>query len=312
MLRIVFMGTPQFSVPILEALIEKYEVVGVVTQPDKLVGRKKELVKTPVKVVAEKYGIPVFQPIKIREDYQNIIDLNPDLIVTAAYGQIVGTKLLFSPKYKSINVHGSLLPKHRGGAPIQRAIMNGDKTTGITIMYMAKGMDSGDMLAQKEIEILDTDTSTTLFDKLSIVGRDLLLEVIPKLINNEITPIKQDESLVTYSYNILPSEEKIDFSKDATSIYNLIRSLLDEPCAYFNFLGFDSDTDRIKILEAKVGSIITDKEPGSIVSKSKKYFTIACGNGTTLDIYRVQPFGKNKMSATDFINGGLRKYWKES
>lgn len=312
MLRIVFMGTPNFSVPILEALIENYEVVGVVTQPDKLVGRKRELVKTPVKKVAEKYGIPVFQPIKIREDYQGIIDLNPDLIVTAAYGQIVGTKLLFSPKYKSINVHGSLLPKHRGGAPIQRAIMNGDKTTGITIMYMAKGMDSGDMLAQKEIEILDTDTSSTLFERLSLVGRDLLLEVIPKLINNEIVPIKQDESLVTYSYNILPEEERIDFSKDATSIYNQIRSLLDEPCAYFNFKGFDSDTDRIKVVEAKIGSITTFKEPGSIVGKSKKYFTIACGNGTTLDIYKLQPFGKNKMSATDFINGGLRKYWKEN
>lgn len=311
MLKIVFMGTPKFSVPILEALIEKYDVIGVVTQPDKLVGRKKELVYSPVKVCALEHGIKVIQPTKIRKEYQEIIDLNPDMIVTAAYGQIVGKELLEFPKYKCINVHGSLLPKHRGGAPIQRAIMNGDVTTGITIMYMAKGMDSGDMLSQRSIEILDTDTSSTLFDKLSLLGRDLLMETIPLLIEGKITPVKQNEVEATYSYNIDPSEEQIDFNKDAKVIYNQIRSLLDEPCAYFNFIGFDDNTDRIKVVEATVGDIVTDKAPGMVVSKTKKYFTIACGNGTTLNIHKLQPFGKKVMNASEFINGGLRKYWKE-
>ncbi len=311
MLRIVFMGTPTFSVPILEALIEKYNVVGVVTQPDKLVGRKKELVSTPVKVCALKHNIKVFQPTRIKKEYQEILALNPDLIVTAAYGQIIGKEILDYPKYRCINVHGSLLPKHRGGAPIQRSIINGDQTTGITIMYMEKGMDSGDILKQKEIEILDSDNSTTLFEKLSLVGRDLLMEVIPDLIEGKIVPIKQDESLVTYSYNIEPSEEQINFNKDALHVVNLIRGLAMEPGAYFYFNGFCENIDRIKVLEAKVGSTITDKKPGEIVSKTKKYFTMACGNKTTIDIYQIQPFGKKIMNASDFINGGLRKYWKE-
>ena len=312
MLKIVFMGTPEFSVPILDALNKEYDVIGVVTQPDKYVGRKKELTFSPVKKYAIEHNLKVFQPVKIRTDYQEIIDLEPDLIVTAAYGQIVGTKLLYAPKYKSINVHGSLLPKHRGGAPIQRAIMNGDKITGITIMYMEKGMDSGDILSQEELVIEDLDTSTTLFNKLSILGRDLLMKTIPLLVEGKITPQKQDESMVSYSYNILPEEERIDFSKDAKDVYNLIRSLLDEPGAYFNFIGFEENTDRIKVLEAKVGTVLTDKLPGQIVTKSKKFFTMACGNGTTIDIYRIQPFGKKPMPSSDFINGGLRKYWKEN
>ena len=311
MLKIVFMGTPNFSVPILEALIDKYNVVGVVTQPDKIVGRKKELVASPVKECALKHGIQVFQPTKIKNQYQDILALEPDIIITAAYGQIVGEELLNYPKYKCVNVHGSLLPKHRGGAPIQRSIMNGDQETGITIMYMAKAMDSGDILSQRSIKIEDTDTSTTLFSKLSILGRDLLLETLPLLIDNKIEPIKQDESLVTFSYNLMPEEEQIDFSKDARSIFNQIRSLLDEPCAYFNFNGYPDATDRVKVLEATVGEAFTDKAPGEIVSKTKKYFTMACGNNTTLNIHKVQPFGKKPMNASDFINGGLRKYWKE-
>jgi methionyl-tRNA formyltransferase len=201
MLKIVFMGTPEFSVPILEALYNTYDVLAVVTQPDKIVGRKKELQKSPVKIFAEEKGIKVFQPVKIREDYEEIMNLGADLIVTAAYGQIVGMKLLNSPRFKSINVHGSLLPRHRGGAPIQRAIMNGDKVTGITIMYMAKRMDAGDILNQREIEILDTDTSSSLFKKMSLLGRDLLMETIPNLINGNImapdTP-KINITLVTF------------------------------------------------------------------------------------------------------------------
>ena len=207
MLKIVFMGTPNFSVPILEALIEKYEVVGVVTQPDKEVGRKRILQPTPVKECALAHNVKVFQPKNIREEYQEIIDLNPDLIVTAAYGQIVGTKLLKYPKYKSINVHASLLPLYRGGAPIHKAIMDGQKETGVTIMYMEKKMDAGDILAQRSMPILDTDNCGLMFEKLSYLGRDLLIETIEKLIDGSIVPLKQDESKVTYAYNISKEEE---------------------------------------------------------------------------------------------------------
>lgn len=311
MLKIVFMGTPEFSVPILEALYNTYEVVGVVTQPDKFVGRKKELQMSPVKEFALKKGLKVFQPVKIREDYEEIMNLNPDLIVTAAYGQIVGMKLLNSPRFKSINVHGSILPKHRGGAPIQRAIMNGDKETGITIMYMAKKMDAGDILSQKTITIEDDDTSSTLFKKMSILGRDLLMETIPLLIDGKITPIKQVEEDATFSYNIESHEEEIDFSKDAKVIERTLRALLDEPGMYFYFNGFKEPSDRIKVYDAKISDQSHTLEIGSIVSTTKKYFTMACGNGTCLDIYEVQPVGKKKMKACDFINGGLKKYRKE-
>lgn len=311
MLKIVFMGTPEFSVPILEALYNTYEVVGVVTQPDKIVGRKKELQMSPVKKYALEKGLKVFQPVKIREDYEDILALNPDLIVTAAYGQIVGMKLLNAPRFKSINVHGSLLPKHRGGAPIQRAIMNGDKVTGITIMYMAKKMDAGDILAQKELEILDIDTSTTLFNKMSLLGRDLLMETIPLLIDGKITPIKQNDEEATFSYNIESIEEEIDFTKEAIVIERTLRALLDEPGMFFYFNGFNDPNDRIKVYDLKVGTLSHNLNPGEIVSVSKKYFTMACANNTTIDIYEVQPVGKKRMKAVDFINGGLKKYRKE-
>ena len=273
--------------------------------------RKKELQKSPVKIYAESHNLKVFQPIKIREDYEDILNLNPDLIVTAAYGQIVGMKLLNSPRFKSINVHGSLLPKHRGGAPIQRAIMNGDKVTGITIMYMAKKMDAGDILAQKELPIEDTDTSSTLFEKMSLLGRDLLMETIPNLINGNITPVKQNEEDATFSYNIESSEEEIDFSKESIVIERTLRGLLNEPGMYFYFKGFIDPNDRIKVYNATIGSSKHNQEEGTIVSVSKKYFTLACGNHTTLDIHEVQPVGKKRMKAVDFINGGLKKYRNE-
>ena len=194
------MGTPEFGATILSELVKQHNVVLVVTQPDKLVGRKREIEFSAVKKKAIELNIPVFQPINIRKEYQYIIDnYDFDLIVTAAYGQIVGTKLLYHPKYRSINVHGSLLPKHRGGAPIQRSIINGDKETGITIMYMEKGMDSGDMLAQESIKIEQTDNSDSLFIKLADLGAKMINQTIEKLVNNEIIPIKQNEEEVTYS-----------------------------------------------------------------------------------------------------------------
>lgn len=302
-LKIVFMGTPMFSVPILEALIEKYDVIGVVTQPDKEVGRKRILTPTPVKECALKHNIPVYQPKKIRKEYQEIMALNPDIIITAAYGQIVGMELLNSPKYRSINVHGSLLPKYRGGAPIQRSIMNGDKYTGITIMYMEKGMDSGDILSQRSLEIEDTDNNETVFEKMSYLGRDLLLETLPLLIEGKITPIKQNEDEVTYAYNILPEEELLDFSKDAKDVFNHIRALSPQPGAYFLLKG-----EKIKIFSSLVTNLTHNEEVGSIINVSKKGFMIACGNHTVLDILEIQQTGKNRISARDFANGALRKY----
>lgn len=303
MLRIVFMGTPEFSVPILEALIKEYNVVMVVTQPDKEVGRKREIVCTPVKKCALEHNIPVFQPTKIRLDYQPILDAKPDLIVTAAYGQIVGMKLLNAPKYRSINVHASLLPKYRGGAPIHYSVMNGDSETGVTIMYMEKTMDSGDILNQRAIPIEDDDTTGSMFEKLSIVGRDLLMETIPELIKGNITPIKQDESLVTFAYNISPEEETLDLEQDANTLYNKIRGLLPVPAANIILKG-----DKIKIYKALVSETKHNTEVGKIINKTKKYFTISCGANTALDIYELQVPGKRRMLSSDFINGGLSKY----
>ncbi len=303
MLKIVFMGTPDFSVPILEALIKKYEVVLVVTQPDKEVGRKKEIVASPVKKCAVEHNIPVFQPQNIRKDYQQIIDAEPDLIVTAAFGQIIGTKVLNYPKYRSINVHASLLPKYRGGAPIHYAVINGDKETGVTIMYMEKAMDAGDILSQRAIPILDEDTTGTMFKKLSILGRDLLMETIPSLIKGEITGVKQDEEQVTFAYNITPEEEKLNLNEDAKTLINKIRGLLPVPAANIVIKG-----DTLKIYQAKVSELTHNVEVGTIINKTKRYFTIACGNGTALDIYELQVSGKRRMMSADFINGGLAKY----
>ena len=302
-LNIVFMGTPQFSVPILEALIEKHNVIGVVTQPDKEVGRKRILTPSPVKECALKNNIPVYQPTKIRKQYQDILTLNPDIIITAAYGQIVGMELLNSPKYRSINVHGSLLPKYRGGAPIQRSIMNGDEFTGITIMYMEKGMDSGDILNQRQLKIEDEDNNETVFEKMSYLGRDLLLETLPLLIDGKISPKKQDESQVTYAYNILPEEELLNFDQNARSVFNHIRALSPAPGAHFYLKG-----EKIKIYSSKLTDLTHNEVNGSIINVSKKGFMIACGEGTVLEILEIQQTGKNRISARDFANGALRKY----
>ena len=195
MTKIVFMGTPDFSVPVLEGLIENkdYEVIGVVSQPDKKVGRKQIITPSKVSEVALKNNIKLFRPEKLRKEYEDILETKPDIIVTCAYGQIVPKEILDFPKYGCINVHASLLPKYRGGAPIHKAIIDGEDKTGITIMYMNEGLDKGDIISQKEIKIEDTDTTETMHDKLSVVGRDLLLETLPKIIEGTINPIKQNE-----------------------------------------------------------------------------------------------------------------------
>lgn len=297
-LKIVFMGTPDFSVPILESLIKNYKVKAVVTQPDKQVGRSGKIAKPPVKTVAEENNILVIQLTNIKEQYQEIIDLDPDLIVTCAYGQILPVELLNYPRLGCINVHASLLPKLRGGAPIHRAIMEGHSKSGVTIMYMAPGMDDGDIISKKEVEITDTDTASILHDKLSILGSELLIETLPSIIEGTNERIPQNEREVTFAPIIKPIDEKIDFSKTTKEVYNKIRGLNSFPGAYFML-----DGKRFKVWE----SIIVDEYfpnnlDGEIVKIYKEGIGVKTHNGVIV-LTQIQPEGKSKMSAKDYLNG---------
>ncbi len=296
-ITVVFMGTPDFSVPVLKMLIENYEVVGVVAQPDKPVGRSGKLGISPVKQVALEYHIPIYQPVKIRKEYEDILKLNPDIIVTCAYGQIIPKEVLDSPKYGCINVHASLLPKHRGGAPIHHAILEGDTKTGVTIMYMDVGMDDGDIIRQREIPIEDVDTAESLFEKLSILGRDLLKETLPDIISGNIERIKQSEEEATFSYNITKEEEKVDFTKTRREVYNQIRGLNSFPGAYTLLNG-----SRMKIWESKIGKEYTGKIPGEIIQVGKEGIHVAVKDGEII-LTLIQPEGKKRMKAQDYMNG---------
>ena len=296
-MKIVFMGTPDFAVNVLEGLIENYDVVGVVSQPDKKVGRKQILTNTPVKELALKYNIPVFQPVKIREDYNDILALNPDIIITCAYGQIIPKEILDYPRLGCINVHASLLPKLRGGAPIHKAIIDGYKKTGITIMYMDVKMDNGDIISQVETEILDSDNLESLHDRLSIMGRDLLIETLPSIIDGTNKRIKQNEEEVTYAYNIKREEEHIDFNKSSRDVFNLIRGLSPVPCA--NASLFDQE---MEIIESKVYDKDYSGLPGEIVDVVKDGMIVNCGTGSII-ITKIKPFGKKIMDSYSYVNG---------
>ena len=297
-MKIVFMGTPYFGVQILNALVEKHEVVLVVTQPDKEVGRKRIKTPSPVKLRAQELGIDVFQPISIRKEYQYIIDnYDFDIIVTAAYGQIVGTKLLFYPTFKAINVHASLLPKGRGGAPIQRSIMNGDKETGISIMYMEKGIDTGDVLSQKKIDIKDDDTKESLFLKLGDLGASMINDTIDDLVNNKIVPLPQNEEEATYSYNITKEDEELDFNVSAFLVNCRIRALNDIG-ASFSIAG-----NNFKVYHAEVIDEECRYNAGEISEVNKKYFQIACADNKQIRIYELKPEAKNLMKVSDYLNG---------
>ena len=297
-MRIVFMGTPDFSVNVLEGLIENYDVCLVVTQPDKEVGRKKEIRKTPVKVLAENNNIEVFQPNNIKEEYKKIVDVNPDIIITCAYGQIIPKVLLDLPKYGCINVHASLLPKLRGGSPIHHAIIDGFDKTGVTIMDMVEKMDAGDIISQKETEIDEDDNLESLHDRLSIMGRDLLLETIPKIVNNEVTRIKQDEKKATYAWNIKREEEKLDLSDNVINIYNKIRGLSPVPGAYLIL-----DNKQVKVFSSFIlNNNYTDKVNGEIVNIYKEGIGIKIDD-KELVITKIQFEGKKKMDAKDYLNG---------
>lgn len=299
---IVFMGTPEFAVPILEGLIDNYKVKAVVTQPDKPVGRDGIIRKSPIKEVAEKNMILVLQPENLKEEWQLVTDLKPTLIVTCAYGQIVPRELLVYPEYGCINVHASLLPKLRGGAPIHRAIINGYKETGITIMHMNPRLDEGDMISQTKIEIEETDTASTLHDKLSILGRNLLLETLPSIIDGTAKRIPQNNDEATYAFNIKPEDEKIDFSKTKRQIYNQVRGLNSWPGAYTLLKG-----KRMKIYSCRLtDNVYSNRFDGEIVALYKDGIGVKVSNGEII-ITELQLEGKKKMNAEDFLNGFQNK-----
>ena len=301
--KIVFMGTPKFAVPILEMLIENFGVDLVITQPDKKVGRKKVLTAPPVKILAEEKGIRVLQPEKISGDEDvlaELKELNPDIIITAAYGQLVPESILEIPKYKCINVHGSLLPKLRGGAPIQYSILEDHGKTGITIMYMVKKLDAGDMISKVEVDILDSDNYESLHDKLSIAGRDLLKETLPNIFTGNIAPEKQDDSLATFARNILREDEKIDWNKSARQIFNQIRALDPTPGA-FTYL----DKNVLKIWSSEVVDLeenFSSKKVGTIIKQDKKHIYLLCGENTVLKVKELQISGKKRMPVVNFLS----------
>ncbi|MFA6987771.1 MAG: methionyl-tRNA formyltransferase [Acholeplasmataceae bacterium] len=293
-MNIVFMGTPYFAVPILEKLNEISPINLVVTQPDKRVGRKQEFTYSPVKRFAVRHNLEVFQPKNIKTDYQRIIDIKPDIIVTAAYGQMIPAELI--DHYTMVNIHGSLLPKYRGGAPVQRAIMNGDTTTGVTLMYMAQKMDSGSIIAQSEISIEEDDTTTSLMKKLSYVGRDLLVENLEDILNKQIDPILQDESLVTFAYNLNKKDEILNFNQPTYLVMRQLNGLLDEPAASIFIKGV-----RIKVFKLAKSDIISSMKPGTVVSIDKELHV------KTLDgvvrILELSEQGKKRMTDKAYLNG---------
>lgn len=297
-IRIVFMGTKEFSEVVLSSLIENnYNIVLVVSQKDKEKTRKGTLIPTNTKALAEKHNIKVFQPDKIKEDYQTIIDTKPDLIITCAYGQFIPKEVLDLPKYGSINVHASLLPKYRGGAPIQRALINGDKTTGITIMYMDAKMDIGDIISSAKLNIEEEDTSDTLFEKLSHLGASLLEETLPSIINRTNKREKQNEEEATYAYNITKEEELINFKNKAINIHNLIRGLSSNPGAYTYLNG--------KILKI-YNTIVIDKDYdgicGEIKEITKEGFIVKTEEKSLL-ITDIKLEGKNRCTTKSYLNG---------
>ena len=296
-LKIVYMGTPDFSVLPLKKLNEIYDIVLVVTQTDKEVGRKKEIKFSKVKEFALENNLEVFQPEKIKEDYQKIIDKKPDIIITCAYGQIIPKKLLDYPKYGCINIHASLLPKLRGGAPIHRAIIEGYKSTGITIMYMDEKMDSGDIIYQEEINIEDDDTTESLFDKLSILGSDLIIKVLPSIINKTNNRIKQNENEVTYAYNITKEDEKINFNKTTKDVYNQIRGLYFHPVGYALL-----DNKKVKIYSSKIGDSKKEGNVGEIINLYKDSIGVKTLDGEIL-IKEIQLEGKKRILVKDYLNG---------
>lgn len=295
------MGTPDFAVASLDALLEAgYNVIGVVTQPDRPVGRKQVLTPPPVKEAALRHGLPVLQPekIKVEEALEEVLALSPDLIVTAAYGQILPKRLLDAPKHGCINVHASLLPKYRGGAPIHKSIVEGEKESGVTIMYMVEALDAGDMLSKVVVPVEERDTVGLLHDKLAAAGSALLMETIPQLLTGTIEAQPQNHDEATFAPNIKRTDERIDWTRTAEQIYNQVRGLNPWPVA---FTTHEGKVWKVWWVE-KLVEAVTGNEPGTIVAREEDGLVVACGEGA-VKMTELQPEGKKRMSALDFLRG---------
>ncbi len=299
-MKIVFMGTPDFSVGALKALVGGgYEVTAVVTQPDRPKGRGKAVVCSPVKEYALSQGIHVFQPVKIKtpEAVAELRTFEADLFVVAAFGQILSSEILHMPRFGCVNIHASLLPKYRGAAPIQWSIIDGEKETGVTIMQMDEGLDTGDMLTKRIVPILDTDTADTLHDKLMEAGASLLMETIPLIENGTVTRTKQDDTKSCYAKMLKKEMGRLDFAKEAVTLERLIRGLNSWPGTYTTLGG-----KTLKIREAKLSTIDRKGQPGEVIAVTKDAFHVACGKGA-LQITAVQPEGKRAMAVHDYLLG---------
>lgn len=297
-MKVLFMGTPEFAVPTLRLLIENgHEVCGVFTKPDKPQGRKMIITPPPIKVFAQEHNIEVFQPEKLKspETFEIVRDLNPEVIVVVAYGKILPKNIIDFPKYGCINVHGSLLPKYRGAAPIQWSIINGDKITGITTMFMNEGLDMGDILLQSKVFIGDDETSEELKSRLSLIGAELLIATLNKLKDGSIKSIPQDESQATFSPPLDKITGDIDWEKSAQEIHNLIRGSNPWPIAHTLLRG-----KLFKIYKSKISGIKLC-QPGKVISINP--LVIGCGDNTCLELSEVQIAGKKRMSAADFARG---------
>lgn len=302
-MKIIYMGTPDFAVAPLEAILKAgHEVTAVVTQPDRQKGRGREVQYSPVKECALSYGIPVLQPLKIKEKdaVEELRKYPADIFVVAAFGQLLSEEILNMPRLGCINIHASLLPAYRGAAPIQWCVINGEEKTGVTIMQMAKGMDTGDILLQKEVVLDEKETGGSLFDRLMETGAELIVEVLPKIEAGELTPVVQKEELATYAGKITKDMGNIDFAKSAVTIERLIRGLNPWPSAFTHYKG-----KILKIWDADVVSECANAEnpvPGTVIAMDKESFTLATGEGA-LRIRSLQPEGKKRMSCAEFMRG---------
>lgn len=296
-IKVIFMGTPIFASIILDELIKKYNVIMVVCQPDREKDRKGNIIYSPCKKLAIENNIQVFQPLKIRDEYQKILDMNPDIIITAAYGQIIPDIVLNYPKYGAINVHGSLLPKLRGGAPIHHAIINGDKEIGVTIMYMDKRMDAGDIISQRAIPLTNDMNLDIAYEKLAIIGRDLLIETIPSIINGTNNRIHQDENEVTFGYNITKEEEKINFDDTSMNVYNKIRGLSSVPGAYAII-----NNKRMKVYSSTISDIKSKNLPG-VIEDIRNDGIYVNTKDYIIKLTDIKLEGKKRCMVHEFING---------
>lgn len=301
MKKIVFMGTPDFSVPILQALDgSDNQIVLVVTQPDRPKGRKKAMTPPPVKIEADKLQIPVLQPEKLKDEYKKVLSYEPDVIITAAYGQLLPKELLSAPPFGCINVHASLLPELRGGAPIHYAILEGKEETGVTIMYMVEKLDAGDILTKQKVSIAKTDHVGSLHDKLSVAGADLLIDTLPKLFANELKPVKQNEHEATFAANIKREEERINWNQSNEEVYNHVRGLHPWPVAFTTYKGKSMKIwwGEMDITDYGAGS------PGEIVRIfDSESFIVRCGNGKGFKVAEIQPAGKKRMTVKEYLHG---------